>query len=116
MNLMTGTPTAVLLFLMLAGVIGLGVVVQTIRRALLDTQRRLAILGVGTIALVVWVASSFAMAFLTLVTAFGVAHLRPQSTGLFPEGWQIYGLLGLYAAFGTGLVIAIGRVPPEHAV
>lgn len=108
-------PTAVLLYVALAAGIGLALAIKAVRRALVDSERRVAILGVGIMTLALWVAASFAMGFMTFVTGFGIAHLHPRPVGPIPEGWQIYALLGLYAALGTGLMITIGRVPSDRA-
>jgi uncharacterized BrkB/YihY/UPF0761 family membrane protein len=112
-------PTTVLLYVYLyvalAAGIGLALAIKAVRRAVVDSERRRAILGVGIISLALWVAASFAMGFMTFVTGFGIAHLRPAAVGPFPEGWQVYALLGLYAALGTGLMITIGRVPSKRA-
>jgi hypothetical protein len=50
------------------------------------------------------------MLLLAFGTAYGLAHEKPFPPGWFPEGWPIYALLAIYAAFGTLLLFALGKL------
>lgn len=75
-----------------------------------EPQRREAIVGWGAAGLALWSAASYVMGLLAFGTAYGLAHAQPFPPGWFPEGGLIYAQLAIYAAFGTLLLLALGKV------
>ena len=105
----------ILLFLGLGpGVTGL-LLWRSVRRGLREVQSRGRILVTAGTALVVWAVATYYMFYVTFVTAWGVAHMRPVPTGMFPEGGMIYAFLVAYTTLGAALVILIGKAPRKRA-
>jgi small-conductance mechanosensitive channel len=88
---------------------------RSVRRGVRQVESRGRILVAAGIALAVWAAATYYMFAATFVTAWGVAHMGPVPSGMFPEGWIIYGLLAAYAILGATLVFIVGKMPRERA-
>ena len=89
---------------------------RSVRRGLREIRSRARILVAAAGTLAAWAAATYYMFAATFATAWGVAHMRPAPAGMFPEGWMIYGLLGVYSMLGATLVFIVGRVPRQPAV
>jgi hypothetical protein len=101
----------ILLFFGLAPGVAVLLVGRSVRRGLHEIQSRGRIIVAAGTALFVWTAATYYMFAVTFATAWGVAHMRPQREGLFPEGWFIYAFLAAYAALGVALVMVVGSIP-----
>jgi hypothetical protein len=101
----------ILLFLTIAAGVAVLLVVRIFRRALVQRLRAWSIVAIGVAALAVWAGASYPIFLLTFGTAWGVAHLQPTPTGVFPEGWTIYAFLLAYLALGAILFFLVGRLP-----
>ena len=101
----------ILLFFIIATGVAVLLVVRILRRALIQRLRVWSIVAMGVAALAVWAGASYPMFLVTFGTAWGVAHLQPAQTGLFPEGWTIYAFLLAYVALGAILFSLVGRLP-----
>jgi hypothetical protein len=75
-----------------------------------EPRHRVTVIVWGAVGLALWSGATYAMLFLAFATAYGLAHTEPLPGGPFPEGWLIYAFLAAYAAFGTGLLVAAGKI------
>jgi hypothetical protein len=103
----------ILLFFIIAPGVTVLLLVRMLRRAFVQRHRIWSIVAMGVAVLAVWAGASYPMFLLTFGTAWGVAHLQPKPTGLFPEGWTIYAFLLGYASLGATLFFVLGRLPPR---
>ena len=105
----------ILLFFALAPGVTILLLWRSVRRSVREIQSRSKILVAGATALAVWAAATYYMFAAAFVTAWGVAHMRPSPTGMFPEGWMIYGLLAAYTLLGVTLVFIVDEIPRKRA-
>jgi len=75
-----------------------------IGRAFRDAHRRRKIVVLTLAALALWVVASDFMLDIIFETMWELAHTRPFPSGVFPEGWSIYGDLAAYSLFGAMVV------------
>lgn len=103
------------LFFALAPAFAIVLFIRSIRRALGEPQRLWLVAAVGAAALGIWALATYFMGLTTFGVAWGLAHAEPLPPRPFPEGWQIYALLGAYAGLGICLLVALARVPRRTA-
>ena len=98
-------------YFILAPGFALALLIRLVRRLIREPRRRWAVAAVGTCALGIWIAASWAVFLLVFAKAWALAHRHPIPPGPFPEGWPIYAFLAAYTALGAGLVVGASRVP-----
>jgi hypothetical protein len=95
-------------FLGLAPGIALLLAWRSVRRALREPRLKWTVLVVGTAALALWTVATHLVGLVAFGTAWDLVHTQPFPVGFFPEGWPIYGFLGVYAGVEVSLALALG--------
>jgi len=103
-----------LLFFTIAPGIALLLLWRGVTRAFREAHRRTRIVVATLAAVALWSLASDLMLEMVFDSAWQLAHTRPFSNGLCPEGWPIYGYLAAYAVFGAMLVWGLRMVPPKQ--
>ncbi len=98
-------------YVVLAPTVAVGLLSRGVIRAIREPHYRLKILGVAAMAFAMWMLMSVYMFDVVFFTVWSVAHMPPLPDTPFPEGWPIYAWLAGYAALGTALIVALGKVP-----
>lgn len=98
------------LFVVLAPGVTLLLLGLGVRRVLRESVCRRRILAAVSGTLGLWAAATYFMFHAVFATAWGVAHMRPFPSGIFPEGWPIYGFLAAYTALAAILGIAVRKI------